>query len=222
MDQLIDQFFNIDVMIQAFPYLLKGLGYTLLLTIILAPLGMISGLGLALNAKNSNRLIRMGVRCYVNVFRSMPQLVLIILLFSALPLIGITLPAFACVVVALMLNNAAYYCEIFRAGLGSVPKGQFEAAESTGLTRFNTLRYVVLPQAIRNVMPDLASNTIEVVKSTSLASLVAVGEILYVAGNIRSITYNTTPLTLAAIMYLVILLPAVKLTTRLEKKVKSA
>ncbi len=222
MNLFIDQFFNLTVMQQALPYLIKGLLYTLLLSAILAPLGMVAGLTLALNSSSRFKSVRLGIRLYVNVFRAMPQLVLIILLFSALPLAGIHLNALVCVLISLLLNNAAYYCEIFRAGLDSVSAGQTEAACSTGLNRIDTLRFVVLPQAIRNVLPDLASNTIEVVKSTSLASIVAVGEMLYVAGNIRSITYNTTPLTLAALLYLLILLPAVKLTARLEKKVTTA
>ena len=218
MNGLIEQFFNIDIMMQAFPYLLKGLGYTIVLSLLLIPTGLASGLALALASTHKNKWVRTSVRFYVNAFRAMPQLVLIIVIFSALPFVGIHLPAFFCVVFALMLNNSAYYCEIFRAGLGSVAKGQHEAAASTGLTKFDTVRYVVLPQAVKNVLPDLASNTIEVVKSTSLASLVAVGELLFVATNIRSVTYNTSSITLAAIMYLVILLPAVKLASRLENK----
>ena len=222
MNALIEQFFNFEVMQQALPYLLKGLLYTLLLSVILAPLGMITGLLLALASSNRTKAVRKGVRVYVNIFRSIPQLVLIILLFSALPLAGVHLSAFTCVIIALMLNNAAYFCEIFRAGLGAVGTGQREAAESTGLNRIDTLRYVILPQAIRNVLPDLASNTIEVVKSTSLASIVSVGELLHVASNIRSVTYNTTPLTVAAILYLLILLPAVKLSSKLESKTGKA
>ncbi|OBZ97571.1 polar amino acid ABC transporter permease (plasmid) [Pararhizobium polonicum] len=218
MNSLIDQFFNLTVMQEALPYLLKGLLITIGLTVVLAPLGMIAGLALALGSNPRNPFLRIVVRSWINVFRAMPPLVLIILAFSALPFIGIHLPAFACVVVALLLNNSSYYCEIFRAGLGSVGPGQLEAARSTGLGTWDAMRFVVLPQATRNVLPDLASNTIEVMKATSLAAIVAVNEMLYVAGTIRSVTYNTSPLTLAAIIYLAILLPAVRLTGRLERK----
>jgi polar amino acid transport system permease protein len=154
----------------------------------------------------------------VNVFRTMPPLVLIIVTFSALPFLGVRLPAIMCAIIALLLNNTAYYCEIIRAGLGSVSPGQMEAARSTGLGYRDSLRYVVLPQALRNVLPDLASNTIEVVKATSLASIVGVYDLLYSASTIRSVTFNTSSLTLAAIIYLVILLPAVRLTGRLERR----
>ncbi|WP_377299428.1 amino acid ABC transporter permease [Rhizobium sp. SGZ-381] len=163
-------------------------------------------------------MLRFFVRGWVNVFRAMPPLVLIILTFSGLPFLGIRLPAIVCVIIALLLNNSAYFCEIFRAGLGSVSPGQMEAARSTGLATFAAMRYVVLPPAVRNVLPELASNTIEVMKSTSLAAIIGVGELLYVAGNARSVTYNTTPLMVSAMMYLVILLPCVRLAERIERK----
>lgn len=221
MNDLIQQFFNIDIMSQALPYLLTGLLVTIGLTAVLAPVGFAVGLGLALLSTAQNPLLRLLVRAWVNVFRTMPPLVLIIVTFSALPFLGIRLPALLCAVIALLLNNTAYYCEIIRAGLVSVSPGQMEAARSTGLGRGDALRFVVLPQALRNVLPDLASNTIEVVKATSLASIVGVHDLLYSASTIRSVTFNTSSLTLAAIIYLVILLPAVRLSTRLERKPKT-
>ncbi|PZU19737.1 MAG: amino acid ABC transporter permease [Shinella sp.] len=218
MTDLIEQFFNLDIMSQALPYLMTGLMITLLLTAVLAPVGFVIGLGLALMSEARSPLLRWAVRTWVNVFRTMPPLVLIIVTFSALPFLGVRLPAIMCAIIALLLNNTAYYCEIIRAGLGSVSPGQMEAARSTGLGYRDSLRYVVLPQALRNVLPDLASNTIEVVKATSLASIVGVYDLLYSASTIRSVTFNTSSLTLAAIIYLVILLPAVRLTGRLERR----
>lgn len=218
MSALIEQFFDLDIMKQAFPYLLQGLLITVLMTLVLAPLGMVAGLALALGSNLRHAWLRLLVRGWVNVFRAMPPLVLIILAFTGLPFVGLQLSAFSCVLIGLLLNNSSYYCEILRAGLGSVAPGQAEAARSTGMTRFDTLRLVVLPQAVRNVLPDLVSNTIEVMKSTSLAAVVSVGELLFAAGTARSVTFNTSPLTLAALMYLAILMPAVRLTGRLEKR----
>ncbi|AYM19850.1 amino acid ABC transporter permease (plasmid) [Agrobacterium tumefaciens] len=218
MTDLIEQFFNLDIMSQALPYLISGLMITLVLTAVLAPVGFGIGLGLALMSEARSPVLRWVVRTWVNVFRTMPPLVLIIVTFSALPFLGIRLPAILCAIIALLLNNTAYYCEIIRAGLGSVSRGQMEAARSTGLGYTDSLRYVVLPQALRNVLPDLASNTIEVVKATSLASIVGVHDLLYSASTIRSVTFNTSSLTLAAIIYLIILLPAVRLSGRLERK----
>jgi polar amino acid transport system permease protein len=218
MTDLIEQFFNLDIMSQALPYLISGLMITLVLTAVLAPVGFGIGLGLALMSEARSPVLRWIVRTWVNVFRTMPPLVLIIVTFSALPFLGVRLPAILCAIIALLLNNTAYYCEIIRAGLGSVSRGQMEAARSTGLGYTDSLRYVVLPQALRNVLPDLASNTIEVVKATSLASIVGVHDLLYSASTIRSVTFNTSSLTLAAIIYLIILLPAVRLSGRLERK----
>lgn len=218
MSDLIEQFFNLDIMGQAFPLLLKGLGWTLLLTLILAPSALVLGLALALASGARAALARVLVRGWVNVFRALPPLVLIIVLFSALPFLGLRVPAFVAAMLALLLNGSSYYCEIFRAGLDSVGRGQMEAARSTGLTSAQALAYVVLPQAVRNVLPDLASNTIEVVKGTSLAAVVAVTELLYAATTARSVTYNASPLTLAALMYLALLLPAVRLAARLERR----
>lgn len=215
---MVDQFFNLGIMWQALPYLLYGLGVTLLLTAVLAPLGILLGLALALASNTRNRVLRVIVRSSVNVFRALPPLVLIIFIFSALPFLGIRLPALFAVTVALLVNCGAYYCEILRAGLTSVPAGQVEAARSTGLGAAQTLRYVTLPQAVRNVLPDLSSNTIEVVKATSLASIIGVQELLYLAGVARSITYNASPIVLASIMYLIVLLPAVRLAGRLGQR----
>ena len=116
---------------------------------------------------------------WVDFFRAFPPLVLLVLLFAGLPFMGLELGGFACVAVAFMLNNSAYYGEILRAGIDSVPHGQIEAARSTGLSGAQAMIYVVLPQAIRNVLPDLLSNTLEVVKLTSLGSVVAVPSCCY-------------------------------------------
>ncbi|MEQ9126584.1 MAG: ABC transporter permease subunit, partial [Alphaproteobacteria bacterium] len=105
-----------------------------------------------------------------------------------------------------------------RAGIESVGRGQSEAARSTGLTSAQTMRWVVLPQAARNVMPDLVSNTLEVAKLTSLASVVALPELLYSADMARSITFNATPIVMAAGFYLVLLWPMVRLLSRLEHR----
>jgi polar amino acid transport system permease protein len=140
--------------------------------------------------------------------------VLLIFIYSGLPFAGLQLSPFAAVVIAFFLNNSAYYGEIFRAGILSVGQGQAEAARSTGLGRAQTLIHVVLPQAVRNVLPDLVSNTVEVVKLTSLASVVSLGEMLHAANMARSVTYNASPLVLAAGIYLVILWPLVRLVSR--------
>jgi polar amino acid transport system permease protein len=144
--------------------------------------------------------------------------VLLIFIYFGLPFVGIDLPAFIAVAIAFLLNASSYYGEIFRAGIESVPRGQLEAARSTGLTGFQTMRDVVLPQAVRNVLPDLIGNTLEVVKLTTIASVVALGELLHTARLAQSLVYNPTPIVAAALIYLVLLWPAVRFLSRLEHR----
>lgn len=218
MEAILDQFFNLDIMIQTWPVMVRGLGMTLLLCLIVIPLGLIGGLGVALLATCRVRPLRWAIIPFVDVFRAIPPLVLLILIYSGLPFAGLELSPFQAVAVAFLLNNSAYYGEIYRAGIQSVPAGQVEAARSTGLNAVQTQAYVVLPQAVRTVLPDLVSNTIEVVKLTSLASVVALQELLHSADMARSITFNASPIVLAAGLYLVMLWPCVRLLSRLERR----
>ena len=218
MDLLIQNFFNVDVMVKALPIIWRGFLMTLLLCAIVIPLGLVSGLIVALLAGVRSRAIRWFLIGYVDLFRALPPLVLLILVYSGLPFAGINLSPLTAVCLALMLNTSSYYGEIFRAGIQSIPKGQMEAARSTGLSHTQSMTYVILPQAIRNVLPDLLSNTLEVAKLTSIASVVAFQELLYAAEMARSVTYNASPIILAAAFYLVLLWPLVRLLSRLERK----
>ena len=143
---------------------------------------------------------------------------LLLFIYGGLPFLGIDLPLFGTVALAFLLNTSSYYGEIFRAGLESVPAGQAEAARSTGLSRGQTMLWVILPQATRNVLPDLISNTLEVIKLTTLASVIGFTELLNNARNAQALTYNATPIVAAALIYLVLLWPLVRLVSRLEHK----
>ena len=178
MDALIHQFFNLDIMARALPLVLTGLRQTLLLCLIVIPLGLAGGLIFALASLSSRRTVRWGMIVAIDFFRAVPPLVLLIFVYSGLPFAGIRLSPLAAVALAFFLNTSSYYGEIYRAGLESVGRGQWDAARSTGLSAFSTLSHVVLPQAVRNVLPDLVSNTVEVVKLTSIASVVALPELL--------------------------------------------
>ncbi|KAA2236315.1 amino acid ABC transporter permease [Salinarimonas soli] len=219
MDALLQQFFNLDVMAQAWPLVLKGLGMTALLCLAVIPLGLGGGLLVALASLSGSRALRWSVRVFADLFRALPPLVLLILIYSGLPFAGIRLSPFAAVCLAFLLNASSFYGEIYRAGIESVGRGQWEAARSTGLTAGQAFGYVILPQAVRNVLPDLVSNTVEVVKLTSLASVVSFTELLYAADMARSVTYNASPIVLAALIYLAILWPVVRLTSRLEHRI---
>src|SRR5262249_36292145 len=158
----------------------------------------LGGLILALLASAKNPTVRWPLMAWVDFFRAFPPLVLLILLFAGLPFARLALGGFACVAIAVFLNTRAYYREVLRAGIDSVPAGQVEAARSAGLSGLQAMVHVVLPQAVRNVLPDLLSNTLEVVKLTSLGSVVAVPELLYQARQAQSLTYNPTPIVVAA------------------------
>jgi len=215
---MITTFFNPEIIAAVWPILLSGLWNTILLSLIVVPLGLIGGIILALLASVKASPVRWPVMAWTDFFRAFPPLVLLIFLYSGLPFAGLELGGFACVAIAFFLNTGAYYGEILRAGIDSVPSGQSEGARSTGLSRLQTMLFVVLPQAVRNVMPDLLSNTLEVVKLTSLGSVVAMPELLFQARQAQSLTYNPTPIVLAAIIYFLLLWPLVRLLSRLENR----
>ena len=218
METLITAFFNTAILRETAPYLWSGFLMTVLLTIVVVPLGLAGGLALALLSTVKIRALRLALVFYTDFFRAFPPLVLLMFIAFGLPFTGLDLPAFASVALAFLLNTSSYYGEIFRAGIESIPRGQLEAARSTGLGAAQTLAYVVVPQATRNVMPDLISNTLEVVKLTSIASVVALPELLYAARQAQSITYNATPIIAAGIIYLVCLWPLVRLLSRFEHR----
>jgi polar amino acid transport system permease protein len=219
MDAILQQFFNFGIMQKVWPLLLRGLGTTAWLCVIVIPLGLAGGLFAALASGARNVFIRWPAVVLIDFFRAFPPLVLLILLYSGLPFAGIALPALVVVAIGFMLNTSSYYGEIYRAGIESVGQGQWDAARSTGLGAVAAFTHVVLPQAIRNVLPDLISNTIEVIKLTSIASVVSFPELLYSADMARSLTFNSSPVVLAAIVYLAILWPLVRLVSRLERRI---
>ena len=218
MDALIDNFFNVDVMIRVFPLVATGLGMTLLVCVAVVPLGLLGGLIVAFGMRSRWRMVRILIAALVDLFRSVPPLVLLIFIHSGLPFVGIRLSPYTSVCVTFLLNTSAFYGEVYRAGLESVGIGQWEAARSTGLTPLQATTYVVLPQAVRNVLPDLISNTVEVVKLTALASVVGLPEMLYSSDMGRAVTQNSTPIVLAAAIYLVLLWPVVRLVSKLEHR----
>jgi polar amino acid transport system permease protein len=221
MEALLHEFFNLDIMARALPLVLAGLKQTLLLCLVVIPLGLVGGLLVALLSLVRLRAIRWTAAVAIDFFRAVPPLVLLIFVYSGLPFAGIRLAPLTAVAIAFFLNTSSYYGEIYRAGIESIGRGQWDAARSTGLTSAQTLGWVVLPQAVRNVLPDLVSNSVEVVKLTSIASVVALPELLYSAEMARSVTFNTSPIVLAAGLYLVMLWPIVRLVSRLERRIAS-
>jgi len=215
---LITTFFNWQVLLEAWPMLLAGLKLTVLLGAASIVAGLIGGMGVALLRLYAVKPLRAVARLYIDVFRSLPLLVLLVLVYYALPFVGIRLSSFAAAAAALSLVSCAYTAEIFRAGLEAVPKGQFEAAAAIGLKWTDIMRSVVLPQALRIVMPPLTSNCINVLKDTALASVVALPDLLKQATQAQALAANPTPLIGAALLYLALLLPLVRLVGYVEAR----
>jgi polar amino acid transport system permease protein len=218
MAEFIDAFLNLEIALAASPILWRGLGQTMLLALLTVPLGMAAGLVLALLSTRRNPWIRWPLIGFVDFFRAIPPLVLLIFLYAGLPFAGLDLGAWGAVALGFLLNTGAYYAEILRAGIESVPRGQAEAARALGLRGWQVWLFVVLPQAVRNVLPDLVSNTLEVVKLTSIASVVALPELLFQARQAQSVTFNATPIMVAAAAYFILLWPCVRLLSRLENR----
>jgi len=214
----VENFLNWETVVQFTPLILKGFWVTVQLVFVVIPLGMLVGMLVAVLYNFHVRWLNLLLIFYVDFIRSFPPLVLLILIYFGLPFLGIKLNDFSAVVLALVLNASGYYGEIFRAGIESIDKGQTEAARSTGLNAIQTMIYVVIPQAVRNVIPPLTTNTLEVIKATAVASVVALPELLRTAQLAQGFVYNPTPLVMAAAIYLVCLWPLVRLVSRFEKQ----
>ncbi|MFP5077054.1 amino acid ABC transporter permease [Rhizobium sp. YIM 134829] len=214
---LINTFFNWQVLIASLPQLLSGLLITLQIGVVSIICGLIGGLFLAIARLYAPGPAKALIRIYIDIFRSIPLLVLLIVVYYALPFVGIRLSPFLSAVAALSLVSAAYTAEIFRAGIEAIPHGQFEASAALGLSNKDMMVDVILPQAIRIVIPPLTNNCINVMKDTALASVVAMPDLLKQATQAQALQANPTPLIGAAIIYVALLWPMVAIVARLEK-----
>jgi polar amino acid transport system permease protein len=211
-------FLNGRVLVETFPLIISGLSTTLLLGAVSILLSLAAGLATAMLRLYGARPLRFIAVAYIDVFRAIPILVLLIVIYYALPFVGVRLSSFTAATAAISMVGAAYAAEIFRAGIEAVPRGQFEAAKTLGLPPWLTMMLVILPQALRIVVPPITSNSINVLKDTALASVVAMPDLLKQATQAQALAANPTPLIAAAAIYLIILLPLVRLVGVLEKR----
>ncbi len=207
MDLFLANFFDVPGLMRVYPYLLQGLLMTMQLALVALPLSLLTGLLVAVAYSFGSPLMRRVLIVLIDFLRAFPVLVLLIWIYYSLPFLGLTLGAFTAVVVAVVLNNTGYFGEIFRSGIESIPRGQYDAAAALGLRPLKTMVLIILPQALRNVFPPLASNALELVKTTSIASLVALPELIRTARIAQEQTYNPTPLVAVAVLFLVMLGP---------------
>lgn len=218
MDRIVDNFFDLQVMEKYLPSIIDGFFVTLHLAALVVVSGLVLGLMLAVIRSFQIRSVNWLIIFVVDMFRALPPIVIMIIFYFALPFVGVRMSGFVVAWLSLTLVLASFSEEIYWAGILSVDKGQWEAARSTGLSFFQSLRDVVLPQAVRLTIPPLTNRTIVITKSTAVASVVAVPEILSQAGAAQGFSANTTPLTMAAIAYLIIFMPLVGLSRWVETR----
>ena len=213
-----ETFLNAEVFFRVLPLLLSGLWMTVRLALAAVAFGLPAGLMVAVLRLYAPAPVRWCAVGFTDIFRALPMLILLIMLYYALPFMGVRLSSFTAAVTALSIVMAAFSAEVFRAGIEAVPLGQIEAARALGLHFRAILRHVVLPQAVRTVVPPLTGNCVGIVKETSLASVVALPELLKQGNDAQALTANPTPLIGVAAIYLLVLWPMVRLLSRLERK----
>lgn len=221
MSGFIENFLNPEVIVRSWRLLFIGLLTTFKLVILSVIIAMVLGLILAVLRNINKRWLNPILIAYTDVLRSCPIIVLLMLIYYALPFVNIKLPALGAAILAISVNGSAYYAEIFRSGIEAVSKGQHEASRSLGLSYLQTMFNVVLPQAFRIVLPPLTTNTLELIKGSAVASTVALSDILRQAMQAQSMTMNATPLVVALIVYLILLLPFVQLIHHFEARSKA-
>ena len=206
---------------------LQGAGVTILLSFLALLFGFIVGLVACVCKISKNIILRWIANIYIEVIRDTPLLVQVMIIAFGFPmLLGVKYPTmfgyddtFTGVVIALILNSGAYIAEILRSGISSVDKGQMEASRSLGLTYLQSMRYIIVPQAVKNILPALANEFISLVKESAIVAFVGVTDIMFVAISVKNSTYNGFgPYLFAALIYFVITFTLSKLVGLLEKK----
>jgi polar amino acid transport system permease protein len=208
---LVFSFFNLEIAWEYLPDILKGMVVTIELGLVVAITGLVLGMALAVLRALQLKPLNFFIICFADIMRALPPLVVIMMLFFAFPYIQISMSAFTATWLALSLVLAAFVEEICWAGIVSVPKGQSEAARSTGLSWLQSMLYVVLPQAVRLTVAPLTNRVIAITKSTALGSVVGLSEVLNNSQSAMSNSGNATPLMMGAIGCLLIFIPVVLL-----------
>jgi polar amino acid transport system permease protein len=230
MDVFFEQYFDLDIMRDNFDYVLEGFWMTIQIALVAGALSLVWGLVLALLRAAPGRPmkpVRAVTIAYIDVFRGIPLLLVILLIDGSLPVLDV-LPQwlrapdflgkpeiFWYGVMAITLTYGAYYAEVYRAGLDAVPYGQMEAARSLGMSHARAMRHVIVPQAIRKVIPPMLNDFIALMKDTSLVGVIALVEVVKAGREIQAETFNSSALTLGALMFIVVTIPLARVVDRL-------
>ena len=216
--------FKLESIVGYLPDYLVGLLLTIELGLVSTSLGVVFGLVLALTRRSRFRILSWPTYAYIEFFRTTPPLIQIVWLYYGLPLLfGFDLGGFGAAAVALGLNIAAFLAEIFRAGIAGVDRTQWQAARVLGLSYVDTLRFVILPQAVRNVLPPIGTTIIYLIKDTALASAIGTPELLRVGQLVSTETFRPAEaLTVVAIAYFLLTYPIALGFTAIERRLSAA
>jgi|SRR5215212_495782 len=229
MEEIIKQYFDFSVMGDHFGEVLDGFWFTIKLSLVSGALALVWGLVLSLLRQLPGRAaapVRFLSVAYIDVFRGIPLLLVLLLISGSLPYLplpeSIRIPEwfgqpdpFWYAVMGITITYGAYMAEVYRAGIEAVPGGQMEAARSLGMSHGQSMRHVIVPQAVRKVVPPLLNDYIALMKDTTLASAIALSEVALVGRDIQSETFNSSALTLGAILFLLVTLPLARVVDRL-------
>lgn len=206
-------------LLQFVPPLLEGAFITIQLTIISLIIGLFLGLIIALGQMAKFKIIRMLCSVYISIFRGTPLLVQLMIIYFALPDLGLKFTAFEAAIIGLALNEAAYLAEIYRGGIQAVPNGQVEAAKAIGMNSYQTFRRIVFPQAIKIALPGMGNSAIILLKNTSLAAVITVGELMYRGELLAGTTFrNLEIFIIVAVIYWILHYPLTLLVKYFEKR----
>jgi polar amino acid transport system permease protein len=211
-----------SLLFDSLPHLLRGLVVSLEIAFISSCIGIFLGILIALGQRTSNYFVQATLFVYVNIIRGTPMLIQILFAYYVLPQWGIRLEPFWTASIMIGLNSSAYISQVMRSGIQSIAKGQWEAAYVLGFSKIQTLRFIILPQAIKNVLPSLANEFITLIKDSSLASIIGVTELAKEGRIIISRTYDSfTIFTIIGLLYIMVTWTVSYLVYRLEKRMNT-
>lgn len=219
-DKLTTNFFNLSVMDGLWGDLGRGLLMTVQVAFVSMGISLVLGLLIAVLRSLNNPILNVFLIIYIDFFRAIPLIVLVVFIFYALPFLGIELDPYLSAVVAVSLNYAAYVAEVFRAGIESIYRGQVEASRALGMSAMQTMRLVILPQAVRVVIPPTTGLMVGLLKDTALTTIIGLPELLYKGIQNTIWQSNPTPLVAAAVLYIIVLLPLTRFSGYLEARSK--
>lgn len=213
---------NFSFLSKYYMFFLNGAKFTIILAFFTVLFGVVLGLLLALMRISKSKVLNLIASAYVEFIRGTPLMVQIFIIYYALPdLIGFNLPEMVSAILALSINSGAYVAEVIRAGIQAVDKGQMEASRSLGMPYGMAMRYIIIPQAIKNILPALGNEFITVIKESSVVSVIGIKELMYNADTVRGNTFRAfEPLIIAALMYFVMTFTLSKLMGKFERRLK--